>query len=413
MKEKLRQAARDNLNNKKIVLFGVGIFGRLFYEEHKEKMNIVRCVSNVKEEWGEKAFLGKLDVSRFDINDIASDEYLIICGPVAFEQIEVQLTGYGLRMFYDFLDYRLVDALLEDKKVALFRGSCVLRDIYEAIRNIPSFHNQYEAIFAADNYTLFKYDKKIVYYIVQVCDLYIYSYRILRQDSVHIIGAEDLPEDCIRLSVSNISFNGFWPQSASELTEYNEYLLTPYTVKRHTNYYHMMYRDGDRNINELIEQGKDWEEIYQIISDEDFYSEKQIMRNLKVGFKSIEIAEKFADIKVLPYIREHYQDTLLFQDNMHMNKNVLWEYIKKIYEKLNLQDADFETHKMQAPEYVHHGGDQPIYPSVIKKLGLTWIDENHRYEMMTYYGVARMTFKEYVRHYVEYAQSAKEIMEMW
>ena len=413
MKKKLRKVASDNLKNRKIVLFGVGPYGRRFYKEQKDRLNIVRCVSNVKEEWGDKAFLGELSVSKFDIEDIAPDEYIIICGPVAFEQIEMQLTGHGLRMFYDFLDYRLADAMIENKKVALFRGSCVLRDIYETIRKIPSFSEVYEAIFAADNYTLFKYDKKIVYYITQVCDLYIYSYRILRQDSVHIIGQDELPKDCLRLSVSNISFNGFWPQSASELTEYNEYLLTPYTVKRHMNYYHMMYRDRDNNINELIEQGKDWQEIYQIISDDDYYSEKQVMRNLKVGFKSIEIAEKFADIQVLPYIREHYKDTVLFQDNMHMNKNVLWEYVRKIYARLNLQDERFEEFKKDAPEYVHHGGAQPIYPSVIKKLGLTWIEDEYQYEIMTYYGVVRMTFKEYVRHYVEYVHSAQEIMEMW
>ena len=412
-KDDIRKLVKDKLKNKKIVLFGAGPIAEAFYESMFDKLNIVRCVSNVNREWGPRRFLGKLDVSRYAKEDIMPDEYMIVCGPLAFEQIDVQLISDGFKIFDDYIDSRLVPAIVNDKKIALFRGSCILRDIYNVVSCQDKFAAIYDSLFVTDNYTIHKYQKKIVYYCTLVCDLYVFTHRILRQDKVHIIDRSELPPDCIYLSVSNISFGGFWPQTKSELVEFNPYFMTTYNVHRNTEYYHLTYRDSDENINRLIDEGKDWEEIYSILSADDFYSEKEINRCLKIGLKSIAIAEQNADITVLDFIKENYKDMLLFQDNMHMHKNVLWEYIRRFYERLGITDEDFEEKKRLAQDYVHHGGAMPIYPCIIKKLGLTWIKPDDKYEIMTFYGTVDMDFKEYVKCYVEYAKAVNDIREMW
>lgn len=410
-KNHLKEITKNQLVSKKIVIFGAGFFSIEFYNTYRARLNIVRVVSNIKSEWGEKNFQNELNIEKFSRENIKKDEYIVICGPYAFEQIEPQLLRDGFKMFYDFVDYRIVPTVLYEKKIALFRGSCVLRDIYNEIIKDSEFNEKYEAIFVMDNYTSHKFSKRIVYYSTVICDLYLYSYRILAQDKVHIISKEELPDDCIMLSVSNISFGGFWPQT--DLHEYNDNMLVSYNVVRNGFYYHMTYGDNDNNINRLMEDGKSWEEIYDILSDTNFYSEKEVNKTFRMGMKSIEMAEKGVDIVVGDYIKDNYLDVRLFQDTIHTNKFIIGEFKKRIYEALNIEYKNYNEYIKKGYEYVHHGGDRPIYPSVYRRLGLKWVDDDFEYEIMTYYGIVKMTFKEYIKHYVEYNKAAIDVRRMW
>lgn len=412
-KQKIRELAKEKLNNKKIVLFGAGPEAQRFFDEYSERLNIVRVVSNVRSEWGEKCFKDVLDVGAFSIEDVQDDEYIVVCARYAFDLIESQLVNLGLEMFSDFIESRIVTTFLENKKLALFRGSCILRDIFNEIKDDKEFGSIYDSIYSMDNYTAHKFDKKIVYYAAQICDLYLYSYRMLQQDKVHIIGKDELPDDCIMISVSNISFGGFWPQTGVEMTDYNDNMLIPYDVYRTDFYYHMTYTDNDRNINKLMEEGKNWEQIYEILSDENYYSEKEVKKAFRIGMKSLELAGKAADIEIGDFIQENYKSLRLFQDTIHINKYIIAEYKKKIYERLGIPYLSYEEYKRKGHEYVHHGGDRPIYPSVYKRLELEWVDDSFEYEIMTYYGVVKMNFKEYIKHYVEYTLATQYARKLW
>ncbi len=413
MKEQIKALVRRNLSEKRIILFGAGKVAQEFYAKHKNKLKISHCVSNLSDEWGEKKFLQELDVIEFKKENIKPEDYLVVCGPFAFRGLEIQLLNCGFSMFEHFTESSIAESLLSNKKIALFRGSCILRDIYECIVKSKAFTDEYTAIYATDNYVASKYDNRVLYYASKICDCYIYSYRILRQDKVYLFGDDDLPADCQKISVSNITFPGYWPQADPEIRNSNKYLIHPYNSKRDLVFYHTLYRMEDVNVNKMVEDGMSADEIYRIVSAPDYYEEKPVKRNLKVAFKSLQIAEQFADIKVMDYIKEYYDKKLVFQNFSHMHKCVIWTYVHRLLEKLGIDTAECEMLEEQSPTYIHHGGDIPIYPSVAKILGLDWIDESTQYEIMTYHGVVNMTFEQYIMHYVDYTEKVREIMKAW
>ncbi len=411
-KEQIKEISRENLLNKNIILFGAGDVAEKFYLQNRHRLNISHCVSNLKKQWGERSFLNELDVKEFRKEDIRENDYLVVCGVYAFRRIEPQLLDCGFCMYEHFIESTIANCFLENKKIALFRGSCILRDIYECITTSKTFAEQYVPIFATDSMVTSKFDNNALYYISQLCDVYIYSYRMLQRDKIFLLNGE-LPDGCNVISVSNISFPGYWPQADPEIHNSNKYLIHPYNSKRDLVFYHTMYRLEDVNINRLVDEGKDFDEIYSLISSKDYYDEKTVKRNLKVAFKSVQIAEQFADIKVMDFIKENYEQRRVFQNFSHMHKCVTWTYVRRLYEKLQLPLEECDELEELSPNYIHHGGDIPIYPSVAKALELEWYDEDMEYEIMTYHGVEKMTFKEYVQHYVEYTKKTKRIMETW
>ena len=96
-----------------------------------------------------------------------------------------------------------------------------------------------------------------------------------------------------------------------------------------------------------------------------------------------------------------------------MHKCVIWTYVRRLLERMGIEYSECELLEEQSPEYIHHGGDIPIYPGVAKLLGLDWINELTQYEIMTYHGVEKMTFEQYIRHYVAYTEKVREIMKAW
>lgn len=413
MKEEIKAKSRKKLLEKRIILFGAGEVAEKFYFVNRNKINISHCVSNLKEQWGKKKFLDELDIKEFRAEDIGENDYIIVCGPFAFRQIEIQLVNCGFRMFEHFIESQIANSLLENKKIALFRGSCILRDIYECIVQSQAFTEQYTAIYATDNYVVSKFDNRVLYYASMICDCYVYSYRILRQDKVYLLTEDDLPADCRIISVSNITFPGYWPQADPEIRNSNKYLMHPYNSKRNLVFYHTLYRLEDININQMIEAGKEADEIYKLVSASDYYDEKMVKRNLKVSFKSVQIAEQFADIRVMDFLKENYDKRLVFQNFAHMHKCVIWTYVRRLLETMGVSIEECDRLEANSPEFIHHGGDIPVYPSVAKVLGLNWLDESTSYEIMTYHGIEKMTFEEYVRHYVEYTKMARNIMSIW
>ena len=134
-----------------------------------------------------------------------------------------------------------------------------------------------------------------------------------------------------------------------------------------------------------------------------------------VNFEEIIVisAEKNYNITIGDYIRENYKRIKLYQNSFHPNKCIIWEYNKRLLKELNIKCANIDELVDNSPEHIHQGGDVPIYPSVAYRLGLEFVDEKTKYEVMIGNRVEYMTFREYVEHYVEYTRRAMEIMQMW
>lgn len=411
-KEEIKAFAREKLQNKRIILFGAGVMASEFYQEYKDCLNISHCVSNYKREWGEHTFQEELDVRPYKKEELQADDYLVVCGLNVFRTIELQLQADGMKMYEHYIESGIASAILQNKKIALFYGRCILRDIYKCVKKIPAFYDVYASIFSQVVWEQAIITNRLLYYAKDICDLYVYTPKILDHDSIYTISRDELPNDCKIISISNLVVCLYWPQVSPKLKEHNEWYLHPYNIKRDGIFGHTLYRREDRNINKMVLQGLSTKEIVDSLTSEDFYSEKQVLRNKDICFKSVEMAEKIVDITIVDYLRDNYMTIPLYQNFVHPNKCIIWEYIRRFLRELGLSTLGLEELEESLPDPAHRGGEVPIYPSVAKHLNLRFIDAQTRYEVMLGNGIEYMTFREYMEHFTEYTRKAIETIRM-
>ena len=240
-KEQIKSIIRDKMASKRIILFGAGVVAEEFYEEYKDELNISHCVSNMKSEWGEKALLGEIDVCKYRKEDITQNDYLIVCGPFAFRTIELQLYADGLKMYENFVESSIAKAVFSGKKIALFYGQCVLRDIYKCIVQVPAFTEEYSSVFTQTNKGQSVVINRLLYHMKDICDLYVYTPKVLDRDSVYSLGKNDFNDECKVISLSNIVVSLYWPEIEMDSSIYNEWYLHPYNSPRDLDFYHTLY----------------------------------------------------------------------------------------------------------------------------------------------------------------------------
>ncbi len=412
-KDEIKSYIREKLSTRRIILFGAGKVARKFYEDHKDKLDISFCVSNLKKEWGEGAFLEELDVKKYKREEIRENDYIIVCGPIAFRTIELQLMNDGFKMYEHFVEANIARVVNANKKIALFYGSCILRDMYRCLIEVPSFDFEYESVFTQSNRGQAVVNNRLLYYLKDICDLYVYTPRVLDRDSAYFLAPDELPADCKVVSVSNLVAPLYWPQVERRIDVHNQFYLHPYNVKRNVSFYHTLYRREDQNINKMILEGKTSKQIVECLSSDEFYSREQVDKHFRVTLKLIDIAEQSVEIKISDFIRENYRKVMLYQNAIHPNKIIICEYIRRLFKAIGVSTHEIESFESQWPLHIHQSGDVPIYPSVVKNMNLEFVEDEKKYEILTGRGVQYMTFEEYTEHYVEYTRKAAEIMNMW
>lgn len=411
-KQRLRAGILGHLRNRELVLFGAGEVARGFYNRYKEELNFAFSVTNNSREWGEKRFCQELDIKPYSEQELKGRYYIVLCIYFGFDEVAVQLECDDYIMFDDFVDYKIAEAILEYKKIAFFYGNCVVRDIHQMVKWVPAFREQYSSTFIQSRKNETMFDIRRLYYGKKVCDAYIYGQKLINLSDPYNMQREDLPNDCKMIGVSTLTFHGYWPQQLQNV-KYSDDWIFEVTAPFDNYFWHLMYAREDLNLKRLVEEGRTPEEICDIVSAEDFYSEKEVKKHLRMCFKSLEMVERGMDVRVSDFIKKNYQKERLYQDYIHLKKPVLWEYVKQVLQYLEVEEAELDEIIETSPEYVHQAGDIPIYPSVAKHLGLDWVKKDTVYEILTCKGVRFMTFREYVIHYSRYLQASLELQKGW
>ncbi|MBE5884352.1 MAG: hypothetical protein E7291_08075 [Lachnospiraceae bacterium] len=412
-KEEIKALVREKLSAKRIILFGAGVVAEEFYKEHKDKLNISHCVSNLEKEWGEAAFLGELDVRRYCKEDLQENDYIVVCGPKVFGGIELQLAKDGLEMYADFVESGIAKVIFSGKKIAFFYGRCGIRDLRLSLITVPAFVEEYASIYKmAKSEDVLVKDRR-TNYLVNLCDLYVYAPMMHERTKSLFIKPEDLPADCRIISVSSLVMPIYWPQIETRVDVYNEYYMHPYMIKKDLNFSHTHYLRADLNINKMVLEGKTTGQIVEALSSADYYSTQFLHRSLRVALRMLDVPEMDVDVKIADYIRENYTKVKLHQNFLHPNKSVIWEYVRRFLKVINVSVEEVDRLESEAPLHIHQGGDVPIYPCVAKYLGLEFVDENTKYEILTGNGVVQMDFRESIEHFAEYTRKAMTIMQMW
>jgi hypothetical protein len=193
-----------------------------------------------------------------------------------------------------------------------------------------------------------------------------------------------LPANCYKISFPYIYFKGYHPQ---------------FTKLDGKNLQQRFINDGsnlnDTNIISLVKQGYPNEEILRLIRDENFYTSDFLSQNLNNTFQELSQREEVTDIKIVDFIRSHYQQNYLFYIPAHPANLIGVEVTNQILAKLNFNPI-IKVH----PQEQLASFRMPIYPSVIKHLNLSFVDNYIKYKPLAFIN-DEFDFNSCSQHYME------------
>ncbi|AFZ37157.1 hypothetical protein Sta7437_3659 [Stanieria cyanosphaera PCC 7437] len=173
-----------------------------------------------------------------------------------------------------------------------------------------------------------------------------------------------LPANCHKISFPYIYFKGYHPQ---------------FTKLDSQNLQQRFINDGsnlnDANIIRLVKQGYTNEEIIQLIRDKNFYTSEFLQHNVNQTLQELSQREQVTDIKIVDFIRRHYQQHYLFYIPAHPSNLIGLKVTNQILAKLNF-NLLINAH----PEEQLATFKIPIYPSVINHLNLHFISDSTKYK---------------------------------
>lgn len=251
-----------------------------------------------------------------------------------------------------------------DKKLAVVYGNCQTQVIENILQQNTEFTKDYVIIKTPQVYEIIN-EPELVNAFIDDCtfwkrvDLFIYQSVSVNNRFSPILNTDDILEKlssrCKTVNIVNIYFEGYFPQYAAKPDGEK---ICDLRVGR------------DKYLDEMIKKGLTKEEIYALVSKDDFIAAKEIEENVEDSFQQLLIREEKVDVKISDYIRQYYRKRQLFYFVNHPIEELVLEYGNRILVYLG-----YPIGKCNKTDYFLQcgtlkGQDLPIYPSVIKHLGL-------------------------------------------
>lgn len=400
-----------------IAIWGTGLFARKFYQiEHKNYE--VRCFyDNNREKWGQMLY--GIPVKKWNGHDTPK----IIIASSYWQEILEQLSEQGLRVFYDVIPFQFLHCKSIDyhvlknipggmnsayslcklkgtRKVAVIYGNCQTLKLREILLLNPSFADKYffVTIPAICDYNAGKKARELWNTLLshdefwKQIDLFLYqkvneTNRFCCELATdHIV--KKLSSDCQVVSIINIFFDGYFVQR----------IKNNYNIMQEI-HQSGLFPSGDIFVNELLEKGFSEEDILEQIRDENFIASEIIEQASDESLSELKEREEDADIKISDYIELNYRKKQLFYSPNHPINTVLIEYARRIIRYLGLKDDEIREDIVYMKAGSLKGQDIPVYPSVIKTLGLKEYDRLY-YINLYLEPELLVEFEEYIKKYL-------------
>lgn len=403
---------KERAESRDIVLWGEDDSTKSFYQTYKEELHIRLCVTEKK---GHNDFLDEekqVPIMEWREYTHNANDYIVVGGGSGFLHIETQLLIAGFHMFEEYVQLLILDTILQNKKIAIMAGNCHLMTMYDCIRDVSIFNREYQVFSFPIHLWKSKWSSKYLSFLKNLCDVYICSRH--EEGDPKYFERDELPENCKVVAVPSAMVRLYWPQlKASREKSKNEFMILEKRYKCHA-----PFEFGDLNINRMIKEGKNVEDVVATLTDEDFYTAKQVAEHMAMVERTLEYEEEGCDIGIASYICDNYKKRMLYRDMLHMEIELLWEMVKRLLEYLGLDATEVEEKRkdentLAYQGYFHHCTEIPVYPSVAKHLGLEWCDKDTLYDVTFYNGTKQLTFEEYVRAYYSLCSKEKQIQEEW
>ena len=306
--------------------------------------------------------------------------------------LEPSFFGYWFMkgIFGEEITSSLIKKMKGDRKTILVNGNCQTTPIKKYLLSSPAFRENFMLI---DSFAICTFKGENVDELLNCVD-----YAITQPISTTNKFTPKLSTEYIRehmcnpdnlVVIPNLTFMGYYPQ-------YGENISISFASP--------VIRYGDKEINALS-KGKSFAEIYRIISNEDFYSREFLDKFFNDQVELFKIREESADIKMYDFIAENCRKEVLMHSYNHPKAVVIKEMVKRLlvflFNKLGSTEMqpDFLDDELFTDAYTNtyiSNQGQPIYPSVLKYLGL-------KNDMLFYPNQQssefRLNFKEYMEFY--------------
>ncbi|OUO50784.1 acetyltransferase [Desulfovibrio sp. An276] len=199
-----------------------------------------------------------------------------------------------------------------------------------------------------------------------------------------------LRSDCIRISIPNFWLSAYFPQHIYNpvIRPNKKYSIAPSGI----------FPYGDENINKLLSAGISNDNIVKILSDPDFYDYKTVISNVEKTLSTLEEREKqfLIDIPSVYWIRKYLTSKQICVTVNHPTRDYFIWLANSILSLLEIRSDSCDYNDLFP--FSHHI-HVPIYPSVIKHLGLNFITSDCRY---AFYNESN-TFEQYILRYIDHA----------
>lgn len=398
------------LHESGIVLLGYEKNAQSFITRNCNKVRIKCCLAT-NENHPQFVTVGnkRYDVLGWNEYSYTEDDYIVTTGVANWD--DGFLCSNGLIKYKNYISHSLAETILSGKKIMIVAGNCQIVTIRDFLNQIPEVAEKYVVCRFSTHYWKNRYSLDEISLLRNFCSVYICLKH--GEGDPLFFSRDELPEDCRIITLASYLSPIYWPQlKIGREKAYNDMFIPNPDVKGHES-----FEFGDVNINKMIQEGKDAEDILELIGSEDFYSPESVNRHLERIFRMMEFEEAGCDIKMSEYIKGQCKSEFLFRDFTHMQVDLIWEYVKRILELLGISKDSAEKIAKDRTNQVcesfrNHCTEIPIYPSVAKALGLKWC-EGKKYDLLTSKGIEKVSFEEYVRRYYKVCKAGNDLKALW
>lgn len=375
-------------SGRSFAVFGTGLEAvKCIYYLQEKGIEITYCLNNnckVEQFCGCPVFEPDKENMRNVFILVASKEHVY---PIISRQLEEN----GLSEFKDYIYYEWID-----KKLVLLHGNCHMSIIKLFLLSSKTFSRQYSIY---PNPLICENKKgKIEKAVLESCDLWIhediqtdngYSYFLSDEYIRKFIRA-----DAVEIVIPNLFGLGraFFPQSGENHRN---------NVIKNGGDVNGMFPRADKVIDKCIEQGMNKEDIIGFCMRDDAISWVLIEENFNRYINKMRIREQGWDIKIVDYILENYKQQKLFYDMGHPVNKVLEVISAGVLEKLGINGESIFAYENL------DGHEDPVYPAVIKTLGMNWDNGLLRKSLRGKRVHEDMDFRKYIEEYLWWCYGIK------
>lgn len=201
---------------------------------------------------------------------------------------------------------------------------------------------------------------------------------------------EAMPEDVQKITIPYPVLTGLWPfhcydprnrTCGDRIAVYGEPVRYPY---------------GDAHVLGRIRSGDSKEKIIEDYLAADVTELIDVDHVFKTSF-TIQVRKEVAtSVKVLEYILDTFQSVRAFNAMNHVSNSTLLHMSNQVLAQLDLPPLALSilerTSLLVRPEI-------PVHPSLIRYYGLSYLNEDTRYEVNPY---QRLTYTEYLANYIDF-----------